>query len=399
MDSTGLQDCFSGAVKQLDLHTLHVEHAALLTLIMILTFINIRIHRDAAGVVWFAGFGSCICAGAILIALRTYIPDALSIAVGNVMFSAGYLCLHRSMTGFFSQGAGQWRIQAGLLALQIVSQVEYGWRHPDTTKRLLALSIILAVQVALTALFVVRHTPGFMKAAGWLMGTLLALLSLGNLGRIVSLLIVPAPSDYLQGGGMLAWTILNTTILQVGVLVAFVWMTAARLHHDLEVQALTDPLTGVLNRRAIELLAKRTFAANSRGSRPISAILFDLDDFKKVNDSFGHLCGDNILIAISRSVEQKLRPGDMMARLGGDEFVVLLEATDIEAANVVAQRLRNEVERLRVRHDRREISVTASFGVAQVHDNVAGWKELLTKCDHALYAEKDAGRKVATPME
>ena len=97
----------------MDLHTLHVEHAALLTLLMILTLINIRIHRNAAGVVWFAGFGSCICAGALLIALRTYVPDTLSMTLGNVMFSAGYLCLHRSMTGFFDKGAWQWRIQAG----------------------------------------------------------------------------------------------------------------------------------------------------------------------------------------------------------------------------------------------------------------------------------------------
>jgi diguanylate cyclase (GGDEF)-like protein len=198
---------------------------------------------------------------------------------------------------------------------------------------------------------------------------------------------------------VLAWTVLNTTVLQVGVLVAFVWMTAARLHHDLEVQALTDPLTGVLNRRAIELLAKRTFAASLRGAKPISAILFDLDDFKRINDSFGHLCGDNMLIAISRCVEQKLRPGDMMARLGGDEFVILLEATDIETANTIARRLRKSIEELRIEHDRREISATASFGIGQVKNGLGGWKELLAKCDRALYAEKDEGRKTAAPVQ
>ena len=383
----------------MDLHTLHIEHAALLTLLMILTLINIRIHRGAAGLVWFAGFGSCICAGAILIAVRTYIPESLSFTVGNVMFSAGYLSLHRSMTAFFGKGAKLWGIQAGLVSLQMIVQVLYGELHPDTTKRLLGLSIILAVQLALTAVFVVRHTPNFMKAAGWLMAMLLALLSLGNLGRLVSLLLQPAPSDYLRGGGMLAWTVLNTTVLQVGVLVAFVWMTAARLHHDLEVQALTDPLTGVLNRRAIDLFAKRTFAASLRGAKPISAILFDLDDFKRINDSFGHLCGDNMLIAISRCVEQKLRPGDMMARLGGDEFVILLEATDIETANTIARRLRKSIEELRIEHDRHEISATASFGVGQVKNGQGGWKELLAKCDQALYAEKDEGRKTEAPVQ
>jgi hypothetical protein len=169
-----------------DLHTLHVEHAALLTLLMILTVINIRIHRTAAGVVWFAGFGSCILRGrstdrfAHLRSGRNF-PSLWA----NVMFLRRLFCACIvSMTGFFAKGAGQWRIQAGLVALQIISQTEYGWLHPDTTKRLLALSIILAMQVGLTSIFVFRHTAAFMKAAGWLMGTLLALLSLGNLGRL-----------------------------------------------------------------------------------------------------------------------------------------------------------------------------------------------------------------------
>jgi diguanylate cyclase (GGDEF)-like protein len=382
---------FQERSQSLDIHTLHVEHAVLLSLFMLLTVINLRMHRGAAGLSWFAGFGACICAGAVLIALRTYIPDALSIFLGNVMFSAGYLCLHRSMTGFFASGAGQWRIQAGLVALEAVSQFQYGLRHPDTTYRLIVLSIILALQVGMTAVFVVRHTPSFMRAAGWLMGILLALLSLGNLVRLVSLLIQAAPENYLRGGGMLAWTVLNTTVLQGGTLVAFVWMTAARLHHDLEVQALTDPLTGLLNRRAIELLAKRTIAASQRTGQSVSAILFDLDDFKRINDSFGHLCGDTMLIAISRCIEQNLRPGDMFARLGGDEFAALLGDTDITAANAIAQRMRKAIEELRIEYELQEVSATASFGVAQLRNVTEGWKELLLNCDRALYAVKSDG--------
>lgn len=379
----------------MDLHTLHVEHAALLTLFMLLTLINLRLHRNVAGLNWFAGFGSCICAGAVLIALRTYIPDVVSIALGNLMFSTGYLCLHRSMTRFFGSGAWQWRVQASLVALQGLAQIQFGLRNPDTTYRLIALSIILAAQLAMTAYFVVRHTPVYMRAAGWLMGILLAFLSLGNLVRLVGLLIQPAPTNYLHGGGMLAWTVLNTTILQGGVLVAFVWMTAARLHHDLEVQALTDPLTGLLNRRAIEMFAKRTIASRARGSQPVAAILVDLDDFKRINDSFGHLCGDNMLVAVSRCIEENLRPGDMLARLGGDEFVILLNETDIEVANTIADRVRCAIEQLRIQYERNEVSATASFGVGQLQDVSEGWRELLLSCDRALYAEKGLDSKVA----
>ena len=106
-----------------------------------------------------------------------------------------------------------------------------------------------------------------------------------------------------------------------------------------------------------------------------------------------------MLIAISRCVERKLRPGDMMARLGGDEFVILLESTDFETANVIARRLRSAIQNLRIEYDRQEISVTASFGVGQVDDRPGGWNELLLKCDQALYAEKDEGRKIVTAMQ
>ncbi len=375
----------------MDLHTLHIEHAVLLTLFMLLTVVNIRMHRSAAGLKWFAGFGFSICLGATLIALRGTIPDAISIFVGDLMFSIGYVCLHRSMTGFFGSGAGQWRIQAGMAVLVAASLVEFGLRHPNTDYRLICFSVILATQLAITAYFVVRHTPEFMRASGWLMGLLLTLLSLGNMVRIVSLLIHPAPNDYLHAGSMLAWTVLNTTVLQGGVLVAFVWMTAARLHHDLEVQALTDPLTGLLNRRAVELEAKRAIAASLRTVEPVSAILLDLDDFKRINDSFGHLCGDAVLVAVARCIQQEIRPADVPARLGGDEFAVLLGKTDIDAANQIALRLRSAIERLCVGYKQHEVSTTASFGVAQLRDAVEGWTELQSKCDRALYLVKSGG--------
>jgi diguanylate cyclase (GGDEF)-like protein len=106
-----------------------------------------------------------------------------------------------------------------------------------------------------------------------------------------------------------------------------------------------------------------------------------------------------MLIAISRCVEQNLRPGDMMARLGGDEFVILLEATDIETANSIARRLRSAIEQLRIQYDRHEVSATASFGVGQVNDNSDGWNELLLSCDRALYEEKGTSDILAIKID
>jgi diguanylate cyclase (GGDEF)-like protein len=381
----------------LDIHTLHIEHVTMLVLYTALTFLNFRMHRSIAGITWFLGYGLCLCAGASLVMLRGHIPNEVSIFVGDLMFPIGYVFLHRSMTGFFDRGSAQLRIQIGFVGIAILGLIQYGLLEPNTRYRLLAFSAVLGVQLAMTAYFVARNTPGFMRAAGGVMSAILALLSLSDMIRFVDLLFQDAPANYLRGGPLLAWTVLDNSVLQGGVIIAYVWMTAARLHHDIEVHALTDPLTGLLNRRAIEMSAKRAIASSERNLRPVSAILFDLDKFKSINDSFGHPCGDAVLVAIAGCLAEQTRQQDLSARLGGDEFAVLLPETHLDTAFQIAERLCATIAQLRVPHASRTISVRASFGVAelrdiaQLQDVTQGWEMLMSSCDRALYSVKSKG--------
>ncbi|GGG92315.1 sensor domain-containing diguanylate cyclase [Silvibacterium dinghuense] len=375
----------------MDLHTLHVEHAVLLALYTLLTFLNLRVHRGAPGLAWFPAFAVSVCGGAALVALRGTIPDWLSIVCGNALFSLGYLFLHRSMTSFFGRGAYGWRFQIALVSAFILAMIEYGAVHPNTSRRLIALSIVLTVQLTITGWLVFRSTPPYMRSAGWIMGIVLFLLAAGNLIRLAGVVLQGAPGNYLRGGPLLAWVVINTSVLQGGIIVSFVWMTAARLHHDLVQQATTDPLTSLYNRRALETIAERTIAAKGKNHTPISAILFDLDNFKEINDSFGHLGGDAALIAVSRCLQRETRPGDTLARWAGDEFAILLDATELEAAQALAERLRMALEQLCVRYGSHEFSLTASFGVAELSSAAGGWDELMQQCDRALYAVKSSG--------
>lgn len=375
----------------MDIHTLHVEHAVLLALYTLLTLVNLRVHRGAPGLNWFPAFAASVCGGAVLVALRGSIPDALSIVGGNILFSLGYVFLHRSMTGFFGRRAYGWRIQALLATVLAVGMVQYGILRPDTAVRLILLSLVLTAQLAITSWFVFRNTPLYLRNAGWMMGVVLALLSLGNLVRMMGLILGGAPRNYLNGGPVLAWTVVNTSVLQGGIIVAFVWMTATSLHHDLEMLAMTDPLTGLFNRRAIKMVAERVIAASERSQSPVSAILFDLDGFKQINDSFGHFCGDAVLTAVARCLERKTRPADTIARWAGDEFAVLLSATGLESAQILAERLRIAIEQLCVRYGHDEISVTASIGVAELFGPSQKWDDLVLQCDRALYAVKQGG--------
>ncbi len=376
----------------MDMHTLHVEHAALLGLFTLLTVVNSVVHRGARGSRWFPAFTFCAFAGAVLIALRGAIPDGFSIIAGDLFFSLAYVFLHRSFTQFFGKRGYQGWFQLALAAACAASLVRWTIVTPDTQHRLFWYSLILCAQVTLSAWFVLRNALGPMRWSAWVMGSLLLLLSANNLFRAAAVLWLGTPTDYLQSRGTLCWALLLTTVLQGAVTIAFVWMTAARLHGELETEAMTDPLTRLLNRRALDLWAEREVLESLDSELPLSAILIDLDDFKNVNDVWGHQSGDAVLLGVARRLESEMRVDDRLARLGGDEFAVLLPRTSRYEAIDIAERLRCCVEEMRCTvSDEIVTTVRASFGVAQMDEDVRGWEQLLQQCDRAMYRVKARG--------
>lgn len=145
-------------------------------------------------------------------------------------------------------------------------------------------------------------------------------------------------------------------------------------------QALTDPLTGLLNRRALEMAMEREAARVERGERPFSLVLMDLDDFKKFNDERGHPEGDRLLKEVARYLKEHVRQGDLVGRWGGEEFALLLPATDPLQAERLSERLREGLKAL---------GVSASFGVAGYRGDL---EELYRRADEALYRAKEKGK-------
>jgi len=379
----------------MDMHTLHVQHAVFLGLYTILTLVNFWLHRGMKGVFWFPVYNLCAFAGAVLIALRGYIPDMFSIVVGDMLFPIGYLFLNLCLTEFFDEGKGReifnWRVQMILALLVLAPVVYFGLLHPDTRNRALGYNLIVSIQIALLAGFTFRRATGTLRIAGVLMASVLAMLSLNSLVRLIGILVIEPPGNYQRGGTFLSWMMLNSSALQGGITVAFVWMTAALLRHDLQVQASTDPLTGLLNRRAVTRAAERHIAASRQNHQPLSAILLDLDSFKMINDTFGHQFGDAVLVAVSQCLQHNIRTFDVLSRLGGDEFVILLPETSVTTAMEVAERLRVSLEKLQVEHNGLQSRVSASFGLAQVEGMHLDWDQLILYCDRALYKVKHTG--------
>jgi diguanylate cyclase (GGDEF)-like protein/PAS domain S-box-containing protein len=153
-----------------------------------------------------------------------------------------------------------------------------------------------------------------------------------------------------------------------------------------------DGLTGLFNRRHGEDRLSQEFARWYRTGRPFSVLIFDLDHFKRINDSYGHPAGDAVLRAVAARASASLRVHDVVGRYGGEEFIVVLPETQLMDAARVAERIRREIESLAVTHSAYTIRLSASIGVAQVADGAETPDDIMRDADAALYQAKSSGR-------
>ena len=163
----------------------------------------------------------------------------------------------------------------------------------------------------------------------------------------------------------------------------------------IELLSMIDALTEVSNRRSFDIQLTISWAHALREKRPLSLLMLDVDDFKRYNDTYGHLMGDEMLKAVARICKDTIkRAGDVVARFGGEEFAVLLPNTELESALVMAENMRARMEQTHVRTtDGEKTSVTVSIGAASITPGPGNCPaELIAKADACLYAAKKSGK-------
>lgn len=161
---------------------------------------------------------------------------------------------------------------------------------------------------------------------------------------------------------------------------------------ELEKLSRTDRLTQLNNRGYWEECLTREFSRFSRYNSTSSVVMFDIDHFKKVNDTYGHQAGDEVIRLVAEALRNNLRETDIAGRYGGEEFGVILANTDSKAAVVFCERIRKQVEAMEVVHEGRTIKFTISLGISQANDAIPDYKAWLEQADQALYASKEGGR-------
>jgi len=165
----------------------------------------------------------------------------------------------------------------------------------------------------------------------------------------------------------------------------------ATLFHQALKKAYTDPLTQTHNRTSFDDSIKREMSLAIRNTQSLSLIFLDIDHFKAINDTYGHECGDTTLVLSAKWIKESLRDSDIVFRYGGEEFVMLLNGTDANGAELLAERIRASIENHTIAYGMEILKITASLGVSTLRDNDT-LKSFVQRADKAMYIAKNKGR-------
>jgi len=190
--------------------------------------------------------------------------------------------------------------------------------------------------------------------------------------------------------------VVGLVLLVVGVVVANAlrrsWAREAAAHEELRQRATTDELTGLANRRELLASLDRMMASARRSGRPLSVAILDIDHFKRVNDRFGHIAGDEVIRRVAQMAVEVMRNEDLVGRLGGEEYVIVLPDTDAGQAMLACERLRKAIAATQVMlPEGTVLQVTLSSGIAAFNPE-DDRTSLIARADEALYAAKNGGR-------
>ncbi len=334
-------------------------------------------------------------AGWLLIGFRGELPDAITIVLANFAIAFGYaVCIHalRIFGGLLGSPRAAYALSAGVLLASLV----FTYMEPSRHWRMVFNSMLLATifgHAALTA-WHLRAAHGPRPPSHKLLTGVFALGAL-MLGARAVVVAIEGPQP---AGGVLALSPLvaalygSTAFGPVLATFGFVLMCNDRLHREVEHLATFDTLTGVYNRGSLERLAAEAVAHALRHGRPVAVMLVDADHFKRINDEFGHEAGDSALRVLAGCLQFCVRPGDVVGRFGGEEFVVVMPGADEDAGVVIAERLRQRMETLRLGEATGDLALRVSVGVAMRRERDDRYAHVLREADRALYEAKRTGR-------
>ncbi|WP_426662302.1 diguanylate cyclase [Rhodanobacter aciditrophus] len=330
--------------------------------------------------------------GWVLASLRGRISDWLSIVLANGVLMVSYALTTHALRMLLHLP----RRRRLLIAIGVLGWLGITWFAvvmPDFRMRVYIAALSLGGYLALL-IWPLRHA----LRRGGSTAQRVMLLVLGaasavwcwRLGRMVlgvdpsSGLLDPTPINT----AIMIYSAVEPVLASIGFLLMYNEAVQAELHR----LARTDPLTGTLNRLALDEEARRLFQLAAEHDGGLAVLMIDADHFKAINDRFGHAGGDRALTALATCIGRHLRASDVLGRAGGEEFLVLLPEADAAVTDALAERIRQQVAQLHPVLDGETLTITVSIGVAARLSQDRHVDALIRRADRALYAAKRAGR-------
>nr|WP_229215789.1 GGDEF domain-containing protein [Duganella sp. CY15W] len=281
-----------------------------------------------------------------------------------------------------------WTSIAIITAIAVLVAAYYSVVEPSLRARLCFSGFYFALLNWICAAAVARH--GSWRVSGIAVAGF-TLLGLALFLRGLHMVVDTDPADH-ASSLVIGLSALVVPLAQVCIAFGLIQMVMWRYAERLRRLSTLDALTAALNRAGLEVQGKRMFLRAQRAQRSIAVIMIDVDNFKVINDSYGHPVGDEVLRHLARVVKVELRPHDVLARFGGEEFVLVLDGVDLASAVKVAERVRARIEQEAVSLDKLTVNYTASMGVVCSDQHDYDLIRLISAGDAAMYEAKRAGR-------
>jgi diguanylate cyclase (GGDEF)-like protein len=334
---------------------------------------------------FWAGAGLLAFSSTFLFGGRGVLPDLLSVVGANLFLLAGVALFQLGLQRFFGLPLS-WRLWALVLLLLAPALAWFTLASPDFNARVVLVNAVWATLQLSMAWLVWRRGPEVFSTR---YTVVVLLLHAGVIVLRFLTALLPLPDE-----GLLEPTRVQTVYIAANamLILAFglglILMAGDRLRENFEHSASHDSLTNALNRRSLIEACERELERCRRHGHRMALLMLDLDHFKTINDTYGHMTGDQVLISFVARVRDQLRRPDQLGRFGGEEFILLLPDTPPESALVVAERIRTAVARASDGLP----AITVSIGVTSNRPDEADIDELLARADRALYMAKTGGR-------
>ncbi|KYN82566.1 hypothetical protein ATY36_13490 [Vibrio cidicii] len=376
----------------LDIRTLNIIIVLFSLLYAVGLFIYQTTQQKSSGLKPLAAGIFLIGVGPFLIVFRGIAPDWLTIVVANSFIHLGFLCTFYGIS--LIRNFKSHIIHVLLLGFVISVGALYFFTYPipSINFRIAIVSAYMSATSFATFWALIKGKHDDAKLPVLLMAIPFLSLSIMMFVRIFYGLYEPQLTNYLMAGKMHAFSYVHVLILLVSISLSMLWLFNSRLVKSIHHLSLKDPLTGLYNRRVMDNVIPNLVARAKERKNSVSLIMTDIDNFKAINDEFGHIVGDDTIEKVAKVLTQSAANSEniYIVRFGGDEFMILLLESDINNAYEYAENLRKQLLS--------DVSVslnghpcTMSFGVAELglDDNL---DELLENADSALYQAKNLGR-------